>query len=522
MSEFQTDGSWLINRRSVVKLGAASLAASMVGLPKSARAEPEKGGHLRFGLPHGSSADSLDPGKIDNGFLFALVYAVFNNLVEIDPDGKAIGELAESFESDATAKIWTFKIRPGVEFHDGKPLSVEDVVASINFHRGPNTSSAMAPLLADVADVKADGSDKVVMTLSSGNVELPGVLASQGFFIKQAKDGKIDVASTVGTGAYKLEKFEPGVMATGVRNERYWKQGRGHADRMTLQTILDAAARTNALQTGEVDVIDGVDLKTIGLLKRNQKIRIDRVKGNLHYTFAMFTDAAPFKDNNVRMALKFGVDRQQLIDNVLSGYGSLGNDHPIGEAYPEKAASLEQRNYDPDKSKWHLKQAGLNQLDVSLSAADAAFTGAVDAATLYSESAKKAGININVIREPNDGYWSNVWMVKPFSAVFWGGLATAGAQLELAYAASAAWNDTHWKNGKFNQLLSASKTELDTAKRVNLFSEMQQLIRDDGGAVVPMFADLVLASSTKVNHGKLGSLIGIDNYRFVERWWVEP
>ncbi|MER8417546.1 ABC transporter substrate-binding protein [Mesorhizobium sp. M1329] len=251
------------------------------------------------------------------------------------------------------------------------------------------------------------------------------------------------------------------------------------------------------------------------------KIRIDQVEGNLHYTFAMFTDAAPFKDNNVRMALKFGVDRQQLIDNVLSGYGSLGNDHPIGKAYPEKAASLEQRNYDPDKSKWYMKQAGLNQLDVSLSAADAAFPGAVDAATLYSESAKKAGITINVVREPNDSYWSNVWMLKPFTSVFWGGLATAGAQLELAYAGSAAWNDTHWKNEKFNQLLSASKTELDTAKRHEMFSEMQQIIRDDGGAVVPMFADLVLASSTKVNHGKLGSLIGVDNYRFVERWWVE-
>ncbi|WP_318011497.1 MULTISPECIES: ABC transporter substrate-binding protein [unclassified Mesorhizobium] len=147
-------------------------------------------------------------------------------------------------------------------------------------------------------------------------------------------------------------------------------------------------------------------------------MRVDSVKGNYHYAFSMWTDTAPFNNNDVRMALKLGINRQELIDKILSGYGSLGNDHPIGAAYPEHSNAIEQRVYDPDRALWHLRQAGLSSLDVRVSAADAAFPGSVDAATLYSASSKKAGINLQVVREANDGYWSSVWLKKPFVSVF--------------------------------------------------------------------------------------------------------
>ena len=234
----------------------------------------------------------------------------------------------------------------------------------------------------------------------------------------------------------------------------------------------------------------------------------------------MQTDKEPFKDNNVRLALKYAIDRKQLVETILGGYGYEGNDHPIGRSNRFFAKELEQRQYDPDRAKYHLKQAGLDALEVSLSAADAAFGGALDTAALYSASAKKAGININVIREPDDGYWSNVWLKKTWAASYWGGRPTEDWMFTTAYAAGVPWNETHWNNVRFNELLLIAKGELDDTKRREMYVEMQRLVRDEGGAVIPMFADYVFARSTKL---KRPDIIAedweLDGLRFFERWW---
>ncbi|MEJ2164219.1 MAG: hypothetical protein P8X90_01740 [Desulfobacterales bacterium] len=143
----------------------------------------------------------------------------------------------------------------------------------------------------------------------------------------------------------------------------------------------------------------------------------------------------------------------------------------------------------------------------------------MDAAVIYKESAAKAGININVVREPNDGYWSNVWLKKPWCAVFWGGRPTEDMMFSTAYAADAAWNDTYWKNPRFNELLVAARAELDEKKRRQMYVEMQALVRDDGGVVVPMFAADLSATTDKIGHGKLGVNWELDGFRCAERWW---
>jgi peptide/nickel transport system substrate-binding protein len=339
--------------------------------------------------------------------------------------------------------------------------------------------------------------------------------------ILPSKDGMIDKTSADGCGAYKVKGYEPGVRAEMVRNENYWKSDRAHFDEVAMLSILDAAARQSALLTGTVDLIDQVDLKTVGLLARSPAVKVLSTTGTQHYTFAMDTRAAPFSDNNVRMALKHGVDRQELVDKILFGYGEVGNDHPIGRSQRYYAADLEQNSYDPDKAKYYLKQAGLDSLDVSLSAADAAFGGAVDAAVLYSARAEKAGINIKVVREPNDGYWSDVWMKKPWSAVYWGGRPTEDWMFATAYAKGAAWNDTFWDNDRFNALLLEARSELDDSKRGAMYHEMQDILRTQGGVVIPMFASYVMAHTDKVQHPeKVGANWTLDGLRAIERWWL--
>ena len=167
-----------------------------------------------------------------------------------------------------------------------------------------------------------------------------------------------------------------------------------------------------------------------------------------------------------------------------------------------------------------MKKAGLSSLSVELSAADAAFVGAVDAAVLYKEQAAKAGININVVREPADGYWSNVWLKKPWCMVYWGGRPTEDMMFSQSLAAGADWNESHFQHKHFNELLVQARAELDEAKRRAMYIEMQTIVNMEGATVVPLFANYVFAMSTKVHHDpKMAGNWDMDGDKAMERWW---
>ncbi|MFV0512550.1 MAG: ABC transporter substrate-binding protein [Jhaorihella sp.] len=509
------------SRRHLLQ-GSALGAASLL-LPFGARraaAEPKKGGILRVAQAAGNTADGPDPATWDSQFVQVLHTARCGFLTEVAPDGSLIGEVAESWEASAEAAVWTFKLRSGITYHSGGTVTADDVVASINHHRGKDSTSAAKGIIEPIADIKTDGENVVVFTLTAGNADFPFIMSDYHLPIQPSKDGKIDPTSLDGCGGYIIDSWEPGVAAKLTRNPNYWKEGRAHFDGIEMYTILDAAARQNALMSGEVDVIDPVDVNTVSLLQRAPGINILSVTGTQHNTFAMDYRAAPFSDNNVRMALKYGVDRQELLDKVLGGYGSLGNDHPIGPSQRYFNADLEQREYDADKAKFYLKEAGMDSLSVQLSASDAAFTGAVDAAVLYSEKAAAAGISIEVVREPNDGYWDNVWMKKPFCAVYWGGRPTEDWMFSQVYASGAPWNDTFWENERFNELLLVARSELDEDKRREMYYEMQAIWSNEGSVIIPMFSSYVMGLSDKIVHEEtVAGNWTLDGFRALERWW---
>lgn len=511
-----------ISRRGVLK-GATALGGAAVLTTLGAgslHAAPKKGGTMRLAMGHGNTSDSYDPATWDNAYVQVFATARHGYLTEIAADGSLVGEVATSWEASPDAKVWTLKLRDGLTFHSGKTVTADDVIASLNHHRGEDSKSAAKPIVQPITDMKADGSSTVVVTLENGNSDFPFILSDYHLPIMPSAAGKIDPTSSDGCGGYVVQSYEPGVQATLTRNPNYWKTDRAHFDSVQILAILDAAARQNALMTGEVDVIDRVDVNTAHLMKRAPGVKLLTTTGTQHYTFAMDTRAEPFNDNNVRQALKYALDRQELVDKILNGYGEIGNDHPIGRSNRFFAADLEQHAYDPDKAKHYLKQAGLSSLDVSLSAADAAFTGAVDAGVLYAERAKAAGININVVQEPNDGYWSNVWMKKPWSAVYWGGRPTEDWMFTTAYASGAPWNDSFWENERFNKLLVEARSELDEEKRREMYYEMQSLVSNEGGVVIPMFASYVMAHSNAIaTPDQVGANWTLDGFRAIERWW---
>ncbi|MBT4889322.1 MAG: twin-arginine translocation signal domain-containing protein [Rhodospirillales bacterium] len=486
-----------------------------------ASASPRKGGTLKVAMGHGESGDILDPASLFNGYQWALNYAFRNTLTQIGPGNVVEPGLAISWEAIPGAKQWTFELRQGVEFSNGKSMTTEDVIASINHHRGEDSKSFVKPIANEIASIKTDGKNKIIFELVSGNADLPDMLASGGFSICPANaDGSIDWQSHIGTGGYLLKEYEPGIRSYLLRNPNYWRDDRAFANDIEFLTIQDPVARENALKSGVVDVIDKVDLKTAAFLNRVENIHVEETTGPLHYCYPMMTNVAPFDNNDIRMAMKYAIDRELLLKTILNGHGSVGNDTPIGPSYQYHDASIEQRKYDPDKARFHLKKAGLSSIDVSISAADAAYAGAVDATVMFKETAKRGGININVVREPNDGYWSDVWMKKPVYADYWGGYTTESEMLATGYLPGAAWNETYFDHARFTEVLLAAKAELDPSKRRGMYSELQMILRDEGGNIVPLFANEVLARSDKVNHGALSSDRGMDGRHILERWWV--
>ena len=489
---------------------------------KAYAATPKKGGKLRQAITGGGSGDSLDPAQILDSYMIQVSFGMLRNcLTEIASDGSLIGELAESWEPSADAATWTFKLRQGVEFHNGKSLDSNDVVESIRHHLGEDSKSAAKGIISNIEAVEADGSNTVVFRLTGGSADFPFIMSDYHLGICPAKaEGGIDWESGIGTGGFSLEKFEPGVRTLVKRNGNYWKEGAAHFDEVETLFIADVTARTSALQTGEIDIMNNADLKTIHLLKRAPNVQVIQGNGNKHITLPMDTRTAPYDNNHVRLALKHAIDRQEILDKIFKGFGELGNDHPIGPANIYQAKDIAQTAFDPDKAKHHLKQAGLDKLDVNLSLADTAFSGAVDAGQLYQESARKAGINIELTREANDGYWSNVWMKKPWVASYWGGRPTEDWIFSQVWSAEAEWNESHWQHEKFNKLLLEARSELDSDKRRTLYREMQEIARDEGGSVVPVFVAYIEAASDKIGlpEVKAGNW-ELDGHKNAERWW---
>ncbi len=508
------------SRRDVLKASAAGIATSM--LPVMPVYAAKKGGRLRVGTSGANTSDSWD-GRTQSDLYMQIAAqgCVFDCLTEVAANGELVGELAESWDASADAKTWTFKLRKGVTFHNGKSFGVDDVIASLNLHTAEGAKSAAKPIVAAITEMKKINNHEIRFTLDKGNADFPFLMSDYHILMYPAGQIEESIAKGIGTGLYQVVSFDPGVRLLTKRFKNHYKgDSAGHFDEVEIIAINDGSARMNALMTGQVDVVSRVDFKTEPLIKANPKTEIFEVTGNQHFSFPMLTKTPPYDDNNVRLALKYAFDRQELVDKIVQGHGMVGNDHPIGPANQYLNRGLKQTSYDPDKSKYYLKQAGLSSLSVDMSASDAAFVGAVNAAQLIQNTAKKGGININVVQEPADGYWSNVWLKKPWCACFWSGRATEDWMFSTAYEAGVPWNDTQWDHPGFQKLLYQGRAELDSNKRRDIYYEMQKILNEQGGVVIPVFANWVDAKSTTLKHsGTIGNVWAMDGARIAERWW---
>lgn len=462
-----------------------------------------------------STTDTLDPITYLDLNTFTMGFTLGNNLVEMTPGKEAVPELAEAWDSSNNSSRWAFRIRRGVEFHNGKTLTPADVVYSLNRHRAETSKSLSKSFLANVTDIRADGQN-VVVEMSTGDADMPAIMGVWGMQI--TPEGFEDWGRYVGTGPYQLQRFEAGKIFAARRNPNYWKQDRAWFDEVEFIALPDLKRREQALLDRRVDAIDRVDFLTFDRFKAAPGFNTVESEGARFITFAMDVRKRPFSDPNIREALKYAVSRQDIIDKVL-GYATLANDHPVPATDPFHHSELPQRHYAPKRTRALLADSDLDMLRLRLSASETAFTGGLDTATLMQDYAAPGNIDLRVTQENPDGYWSNVWMKKPYVESFWNMRPTPGMMFTVAFSCGGASAEAYWCNDQFMSSLTAARVETDFNTRKQHFWDLQEICHRDSGNIIPAFlSDLDVYSNTLggIGQDKFSRMLGL---RIAERAW---
>ena len=488
------------SRRDVMKMimatGVTAAAAHQVfsEQQQAVAMTPKKGGTLKAAMNAHGPDDTLDPTIFTSGLDYTRGRITYNNLCQLDANLEAQPELAEEFGSNADATEWTFKLRKGVEFHDGSPFTADDVVYTFNRHKGEDSKSVFKPMLAAVTEWKKVGPHEVKAVLSSPNSDLAKVLGL--FQAKVIKNGTS--GDGIGTGPFTLEDFQPGVRSIHKRNENYWRDP-AHLEAIEANAITDPVARVNAVVSGNVHIAATVEPNSFRQIEASERAKLSSIPAGQQIGICCLKNTAPGNNADFVLGMQYIQDRERIVKRILKGKGTVGNDHPISPAHgTDYCSELPQREYDPDKAKFHFKKAGVSS--AVLHVAPVA-VGIEDISLMAQVNAAKIGFDLQIKKVPADGYWGAVWMKEPINVVNWFMRPTANAQMAVQFAPGAPWNDTFWNNERMGELLTLSLAETNPDKRHALYCEMQTLIHEGSGMVIPAF--------TNVNDGVASNLMGI-------------
>lgn len=478
----------------VVACGAGSSGSTppAVSVSTAATSKPRRGGNFRLGVTGGGSKDIFDGQNIitkpDQARLVSAFETLltFNDNYQLTTDG-----LAESYTQD-NPKQYTINLRKGIEFQNGKTLTADDVIYSIQRigtqKNGLTGYSATATM--DIKGLKKLDDYTVRIPMLTADSTVPQTLAGYTFGIVPVGYQAYPHGPQIGTGAYKLQSFTPGQQSVSTRNNNYWRTGEPYFDTVTIIDFDDSTAQVNALLGGQIDAMTDLPASQVEIVKsRGMGALISKTGGWLPLCMAI--DMPPFDNVKVRQAMRLLVDRPTVIEQVLSGYGFLGNDlyAPFDPGYD---SSLPQRKQDIAEAKSLLKSAGYGNLSVDLHTTNGA-AGMVEVATVFAAQAQEAGVTINVLNDPN--YYGTQYLKLAFSVDFWGTRSYLN-QVQQGSLPNSPYNETHWppKSGEGSNFISLYNQALATTNasvRTEIEHEMQTLEYDIGGYIIPFFNDLI-------------------------------
>ncbi len=514
--------NWEISRRQLLRysgVSAAAVAGSSFlaacggdsGGPAGPSGTQGSGGILIHGATGGGAKDTIDPhapvtnpdiARVSNLFEPLLFW---NNSYELEP------ALAESIEGSEDATTWTIKMRPGVTFHNGKTVTAEDAWFSIQRVADPKAPLSAGGQLSQIIDFQ---STKVVdettleLVLNTPYAILDTLLAEYTLGIIPTD---FDIANPVGTGAFAYKSFTPGETSTFTKYADYWGEP-AFLDELQIQDFADDSSKVNALQSGQIQTVDNLPYNLIDTIKGAGGGVLVSDTG-AWVPFTMRVDVAPFSDVRVRQALRLVVDRQQMIDQTLSGYGSLGNDMyaPLDVNY---ASDLPQREQDIDQAKSLLAQAGQEGLQVELFTGDDIGSVAPAAANLFAEQAKAAGIDVKVTKKTP--FYDDDYLSYAFAQDFWNTRNYIPQAVVGTFPPEqgGTYNETHWDNEEHRDLVNAAAKELDEAKRKELLHDAQEIEYNEGGLIIWGFRQQVDGYAAGVQGIEPSAYLPLGSYKF--------
>lgn len=486
----------------VVTLGACGSDNSPSPTGTSTAGAPKPGGDFRLGVTGGGSKDMMDGQNIVTKPDQARLLTAFETLLVFDEDYQIQTDgLAESVEQDSATQ-YTIKVRQGVEFQDGKTLTADDVIYSLQRigTQDNGLTGFAATATMDIANLKKVDKYTVQLPLKSPDSTIPNTLASYTFGIVPVgyEAFKGDPTTQIGTGAYKLKSFTPGQQSVHEKNTNYWRDGQPYVDTVTIIDFDDSTAQVNALLGGQIDAMTDVPAAQVKAVEaQGAKVLVSKTGGWLPICMAI--DMEPFTDPRVRQAMRLIVDRDAMIKQVASGYGFVGNDMyaPFDAGY---ASDLPQRTQDIDQAKSLLKAAGKDGMTVVLHTTNGA-AGMVETATVFAQQAKAAGITVTVQNDPN--YYGDQYLKLPFSVDFWGTRNYLN-QVQQGSLPNSPYNETHWppasgQGSNFVDLYNQALSEPDETKRFEVMHQMQKDEYEIGGYIIPFFGNLLDGYAANVN-----------------------
>ena len=471
---------------------ATAPAATTATTDSNSNSNPARG-VLRFAHPLlWGGKESLDPASpVEFAGANVLLY---NRLVRADADGIPQPELATAWEANADATTWTFTLREGVTFHDGKAFSAADVAYTFAHILDPDLQSPQAATLGLISETETPDAQTVVFHLSQGHADFPLLVSHRSAAIISEGSAETIATTGIGTGPFKLQSLASDGTTVLVVNDDYWKGKPGLAG-VELIGLADNEARTLAAQAGQVDLLFDATATQAELFAGSTDFTTLSFPSGRWMGLVMRTDTPPFDDVRVRKALRLAADRQAMIDLVLSGEGTLACDTPVA---PADAYRLNREcPQDIEGAKALLAEAGYGDgLEVTLYTATN-MPEWVPLAEVYQQQAAAAGITVKLEVVPADSYWSEVWMQQPFYTTIWVE-RTADQFLNENWRSTATWNESHFQNAELDALLDGARATLDFEARRDAYHAAQQMIFDEGGHIIPFHINNFYIVSTKV------------------------